>query len=188
MANYSGIERLLGLPEGSTEQGERDVKELLAKGVKDKTKELEKKATQLDTLDNMASSDLVKAGFTLESLEQDKVTIRTEAFEVYRIAKTLLERYKEQIDSLVDVNDRMWLAGGKMVDSVVGSLDKLTNMILKFKQEEELKNLTVLDENDDGSKEMTPGDWMNFVNEVRDDDDDDDTDAVEGEIIESEDK
>jgi len=89
---------------------------------------------------------------------------------------------------LVDVNDRMWLAGGKMVDSVVGSLDKLTNMILKFKQEEELKNLTVLDENDDGSKEMTPGDWMNFVNEVRDDDDDDDTDAVEGEIIESEDK
>jgi len=72
MANYSGIERLLGLPEGSTEQGERDVKELLAKGVKDKTKELEKKATQLDTLDNMASSDLVKAGFTLELLYAQK--------------------------------------------------------------------------------------------------------------------
>ena len=184
MANYSGIERLLGLPEGSTEQGEKDVKELLAKGVQEKTKDLERQMNQLDTLDTMASSDLVKAGFSLESLERDKVTIRTEAFEVYRIAKTLLERYKEQIDGLVDVNDRMWLAGGKMIDSVVGSLDKLTNMILKFKQEEEMKNLTVLDENEDGSKEMSPDDWISFIKEVRDDDTGDDSDAVEGEIVE----
>lgn len=181
MANYSGIERLLGLPEGSTEQADRDIQQLLTKGVQQKTNQLEKQITKIETLDTMASSELVKCGISLEKLEMDKVTIRNEAFEVYRIAKALLERYKQQVDGLIDVNDRMWASGGKMIEAVVGSLDKLTTMILKFKQEEEMKALTMVKESDDGSKEMSASDWISFIKEVKNSE----VEGIEGEVIDN---
>lgn len=181
MSNYTGIERLLGLPEGSTEQADKDIQQLLARGVQQKTTQLEKQVNKIDTLDNMATSELVKCGISVEKLEMDKVIIRNEAFEVYRIAKALLERYKQQVDGLIDVNDRMWASGGKMIEAVVGSLDRLTTMILKFKQEEEMKALTMVKDNDDGSKEMSATDWISFIKEVKNSE----IEGIEGEVIDN---
>jgi len=168
---FSGIERLLNLPQGSTKEIDPDkAGEVLGKGVVKKTKDLTKNMKKCETLDKMSSADLVKCGIDIESLEADKLTIRNESFEVYRIAKALLEKYHNDVKDMVDVNDRMYLAGGKLIDSVTGSLDKLTNMILKFKQEEEMRRLTTAGEDDDdGRKEMSTHQWIDFVDEVKDD-------------------
>ncbi len=176
MSDYSALERLLGLPEGSTEgSSESKLTPMLTDGVKDKTSELEERMKTVDTLDNLSSTELTKNGFSMEVLENDKVTLRNEAYEVYHIAKSILKRFKEDIDERVDIGDRMYTAGGKIIDSVTGSIDKLNNMLMKFRQEEELKGLAILQEdNNNSSKEMSPQDWMNFVNEVRDKEEDDD--------------
>ena len=171
MSDYSAFERLLGLPPGSTAQGEDELKPLLTTGIKTKTTELVKKLDQIEVLSDMPQAELVKRGFDLEVLEQDKVRIRTEAFEVYAIAKSLLTGFKEQIDRSVNPNDRMWLAGAKLVDSLTGSLDKLLNMTIKFRQEEELKGLTLVGkEEEKATKTMSAKDWLEFVKSVKEDD------------------
>lgn len=190
MSDYSALERLLGLPEGSTEgSDEKQVAPLLSKGVKNKTNELETRMKKVDALDDLAPSELVKSGLSMELLEQDKVTLRNEAFEVYRIAKSILERFKEDMDERVDIGDRLYTAGGKIIESVSGSLDKLSNMLIKFRQEEEMRSLSIVDENENGTKQMTPQDWMDFVNQVRSEDEDDDEPAgivQDAEIIDEE--
>ena len=171
MSDYTGLERLLGLPEGSTQgSSEEKVAPILTKGVKDKTSELEIRLKKVDALDDMAPSELVKNGLSMDLLEQDKVTLRNEAFEVYGIAKSILERFKEDIEERVDIGDRMYTAGSAVISSVSGSLDRLNNMLMKFRQDEEMKGLSILDEDENTSKQMTPQDWMAFVNEVRDED------------------
>lgn len=172
---YDAIERLLGLPEGSTTQSEDKLRPVLVNGVKNKTKELVNKASELEVLNDMSSTDLIKSGFNLEDLERDKVRIKIEAFEVYDISRSLLDRFKEQIDASVNPDDRMWASGAKLIDSVTGSIDKLTNMILKFKQEEEMKGLTLVGEEDSKSKSMSPQDWMAFIKEVKVEDDSNDS-------------
>jgi hypothetical protein len=165
---FDAIERLLGLPPGSTSQSEEKIGATLANGVKNKTKELVEKSHELEVLGSLPSSELVKSGFDIAELEQDKVRIKSEAFEVYEISKALLDGFKTQLDGLVNPSDRMWTAGAKLIDSVTGSLDRLTNMILKFKQEEEMKGLTIVGENEQTSKPMTPQDWIAYIKEVKD--------------------
>jgi hypothetical protein len=160
---YNAIEKLLGLPEGSTTLGEDHLKPLLTKGVANKTKELIEKTNELQVLEKMPVPELVKAGFSIEELEQDKVFIRTEAFQIYDIAKKLLESYQSSLDSIVVPNDRMWTAGAKLIDSITNSLDKITNIILKFKQEEEIKGIPLMNEEDNKSKTMTPEDYNKWV-------------------------
>lgn len=176
--DYLAFERLLGLPPGSTAQGEEELRPLLADGIKNKTNELTKKATQLDVISSMSTADIVKTGFSLETLEDDKIKIRNETFEVYTIARALLDGYKTQMDRAVNPNDRMWMAGAKLVDSVTGSLDKLLNMTMKFRQEEEMKGMTLVKESEKSTREMTPKSWFEFIKQVKET-----PDAEIGEII-----
>ena len=178
--DYSAFERLLGLPAGSTAKGEDELRPLLADSLKTKTNELVKDNTKLEVLTNLPTSDLIKHGFNLDSLEEDKIRIRNESFEVYEIARSLLNGYKTQMDRAVNPNDRMWMAGAKIVDSVAGSLDKLLTMTMKFKQEEEMKGMTLVKDEGNSTKEMTTKDWMNFIKSVKDMPDED-----VGQIIEN---
>lgn len=164
---YEGIESLLGLPKGSTQKSEDELRPLLVNGVKQKTDALQKDVSRMQVLSEMKSPDLIKSGFDVETLEQDKIRLRTEAFEVYDISRALLERFKEQIDTAVNPSDRMWASGAKLIDSVTSSIDKLTGMILKFKQEEEMKGLAVISEEESANKSMSPDDWMAFVEKAK---------------------
>jgi len=177
MSDYTGLERLLGIPEGSTAgSSESQVAPILTKGVKNKTLELEARMKKVDALDTMAPSDLVKNGLSMELLEQDKVMLRNEALDVYQIAKSILVSFKEDMDERVEIGDRLYTAGSAIISSVSGSLDRLNNMLIKFRQEEDIKGLTILgEEEDNSSKQMTPQDWMAFVNEVRDGDEEEDS-------------
>lgn len=189
MANYSALEHLLGLPEGSTEGSDSsDVAPILTQGVKNKTSELEVRLKEVDVLDTLAPSELVKNGLSLELLEQDKVTLRNEAFEVYGIAKSILVRFQEDMEERVDIGGALYTAGGAVISSVSGSLDRLSNMLIKFRQEEEMKGMTILGEEDDGSKQMTPQDWVAFINEVKAEDDTEEPTGIieEAEVIDEE--
>jgi len=177
--DYSAFERLLGLPAGSTARGEDELRPLLADSLKTKTNELVKDNTKLEVLSSMSTSDLVKHGFNLDSLEEDKVRIRNESFEVYEIARSLLNGYKTQMDRAVNPNDRMWMAGAKIIDSVTGSLDKLLTMTMKFKQEEEMKGMTLVNDDGKSSKEMTTKDWMDFIKTVKEMPDDEMSEIIE---------
>jgi hypothetical protein len=180
MADYTAFERLFGLPEGSTEGNDiNKIAPVIAKGIKDTTNQIEKAVKRVDTLEAMAPSELVKHGITLEILEQDKIDIRERAWKTYNIAEKILERYEADVTRLTEINDRMYTAGGKLIEAVTGSLDKLYGIIQKIRQEEEMKNLTIIQE-DDESKVMTTADWRTFIESVSDDD----IDAKDAEIIE----
>lgn len=172
---FSGIERLLGLKPGSTKEIDPNdvgkVQKVLTTAVSNKTTQLVKDLKKVDTLTtNMSAGDLVKCGMTIESLEADKLTIRNEAFEVYRLCKTLLEKYMSDVNEQIDTNDRMYTAGFNGMTAATNSLEKLSNMIMRFKQEEEIKGLNVVENNEAGvpKKEFTPEDWIKFVDAVRD--------------------
>ena len=171
---FSGIERLLGLKQGSTKKIDPNdvgkVTKVLTTAVSKKTNQLEKDLKKVDTLTTkMSTADLVKCGMSIESLEADKVTIRNEAFEVYRICKTLLGKYMEDVEEQIDTNDRMYTAGFNGVTAATNSLEKLSNMIMRFKQEEEIKGLNVVENNESGTKEMSTEAWMKFVDGVKGD-------------------
>jgi hypothetical protein len=177
--DYSAFERLLGLPTGSTARGEDELRPLLADSLKNKTNELVKDTTKLEVLSTMSKSELVKHGFNLDTLEEDKVRIRNESYEVYEIARSLLNGYKTQMDRAINPNDRMWMAGAKIIDSVTGSLDKLLSMTMKFKQEEEMKGMTLVKDDGNTTKEMTTTDWMDFIKSVKDMPDEDLSEIIE---------
>jgi len=184
---FSGIERLLGLPQGSTKKIKpEDVGKKLTTAVNKKANTLSKELKKTDALETMSSADLVKCGLSVESLENDKITIRNEAFEVYRITKALYEKYYNDVKDMVDVNDRMYTAGFKGADSIVNTLDKLTNIILRFKQDEEMKQLSILGDDDDGKKDMHPTQWMDFVDHVKENEDEDEN-VKDAEIVEVDD-
>ena len=106
-------------------------------------------------------------------------SVRQEPRETYNIAEKILERYETDITRLTEINDRMYTAGGKLIEAVTGSLDKLYNIVQKIRQEEEMKNLTIIQEDDD-SRVMTTADWRSFIESVSDDE----IDAKDAEIIE----
>ena len=169
---FSGIESLLGIKQGSTAQIDPNdvgkVQKVLTKAVEKKTEEMEKKLKKVDTLSTLPNADLVKCGLSLDMLEEDKVTLRKEAFEVYRICRSLLNKYMEDVEGQIDTSHLMYKAGFDGITSASNSLKTLTEMIMRFKQEEELKNIPLDKENANGNtKEMSPQDWMNFIDEVK---------------------
>jgi hypothetical protein len=165
MDEFSGIERLLGLPDGSTTPNK------VTNAVVKKANELDKKVKQNDLIETKLSpSDMVKMGITMESLEQDRIRIRNDAFEVFRIGKLLLDKFKEDTENLIDMSDRMYTAGFKGIESLVNALDKLNNMIMKFKQEEEMKNLNLIGDTSDGTLDMTPEKMMEFIEHAKNQD------------------
>jgi hypothetical protein len=174
MANeYSLIENLLGLEVGSTNGATPDeITPVLADGVKNKTNELVERLDTTSALSNVPKTELVKSGISLDSLEVDRGLIRNESFEVYRIGKAILTKLYDDIEGQIDVTDRMYASCAKMLDSVNGSLSKLFDMNQKFKQEEEMKGLALMNDlDDDSSLTMTPDQWMDFAEASIEDED-----------------
>ncbi len=183
MQDFSGFERVLNLPIGSTD-GKSDAKAapIIIKGIKDNTEQLVKAVNKIDTLQSMAPNDLVKHGISLDVLEQDKADIRERAWKIYNVAEKVLEKFEGDITNLIGPSDRMYTAGAALISSVAGSLDKLYNIVQKIKQEEEFKNIVTIKE-DDESKVMAPDDWRRFIEGVSDKDDKT-INATDAEIIE----
>jgi hypothetical protein len=166
------LENLFDLPQGSMTNLTPDkVTPTLVDQVKLKTNDLNKQLKKTELLEDLPVSELVKTGLTLDQLEEDKELIRNETFEVYRIGKALLMKIYDDVHNQIGVNDRMYVACAKMLDSVNTSLAKLFEMNQKLKQDVEFKSLTVSGMQDDGkTKSMTPDDWMKWVESTKNSD------------------
>jgi len=181
---FSGIERLLNLPQGSTRNLTPDqAGKVLTKGVKDKADELDKDIDKVNALDTMSGAELVKCGLSLETLEEDKINIRNQLFETQRIGMAILQKYREDTKDQIDVNDRMYLAGFAGVTAMGNVLEKIGNMILKFKQEEEIKNLGLIGEEEDGRIEVSPENLMDFIEAAKEEKDEPEENVQDAEII-----
>lgn len=175
MADVSGLESFLGIPVGSTPSA-RDIPKstikadlVIAKEVKSETAGLAHSLARIELAEKMTPSDIVKFGISVEDLENDKVRIREQAIKVHDIAMRLLARYEDEVNNLVDVNDRMWASGAKLIDSVTGSSDKLLNMALKLTQDAQMKSMMQpeAESEDTKEKDMSPSDWISFIEEVQ---------------------
>lgn len=166
------LESLFDLPEGSMTTLTPDkVTPTLVDQVKLKTNDLNKQLKKTELLEEMPVSELVKTGITIDQLEEDKEMIRNETFEVYRIGKALLMKIYDDVKNQIGVNDRMYTACAKMLESVNTSLAKLFEMNQKMKQDAEFKSLTISGMQDDGkTKSMTPDDWMKWVEATKETD------------------
>lgn len=162
------LETILNLPIGSMSNLTPDqITPIMVDQVKVKTNDLSKQLKKTETLSDLPVSELVKNGITIDQLEEDKHLIRNETFEVYRIGKALLMKLYDDVKNQIGVNDRMYLACAKMLDSVNTSLAKLFEMNQKMKQDAEFKAMTVSGMEEGTSKSMTPDDWMKWVESSR---------------------
>ena len=91
MSDYSAFERLLGLPPGSTAQGEDELKPLLTTGIKNKTTDLVKKLDQIEVLTDMPQAELVKRGFS--------------TFKIRYTSKAILQRHKHPESLISTLHD-----------------------------------------------------------------------------------
>lgn len=163
------LETLFQMPPGSFSSIEKDkVTNVLVNKVTQKTSALSDQLKTNDTLSNLPVPDLVKNGIDLDQLEQDRVLIRNEAFEVYRIGKALLTKLYNDVKDQIGVNDRMYTACSKMIDTVNNSLIRLFEMNQKLKQDEEFRALTSnVDGNQDGTRNMSTDEWMEWVEKAK---------------------
>lgn len=163
------LEAQFNLPAGAmTDLSPDKLTSTLVDQVKIKTNDLSKQLKKTETLSDLPIPELVKCGLTIDQLEEDKELIRNETFEVYRIGKALLIKIYDDVKNQIGVNDRMYVACAKMLDSVNTSLAKLFEMNQKMKQDAEFKSLTVSGMQDDGkTKSMTPDDWMQWVESAK---------------------
>jgi hypothetical protein len=171
MANeiqFKMLENLLNLKEGQLDVIDSDnMTSFLTNSVKDKTDSLNQSLNQNNYLKTLPECDLVQKGLTLAELESDRQLIRDETFQVYRIGKALLVKLYDDVKDQVNVNDRMYTAIAKMLDSVNTSLAKLFEMNSKMKQEVEFKAIASGNDTNDNSKTMTIDDWMNWVDSAK---------------------
>jgi len=165
------LESAFGLTPGSlTNITPDNLTPILADNVKSKTNELTKQLKKHETLTDLPVAELVKNGISLEQLEDDRLMLRNEAFEIYRIGKALLMKLYKDVENQIGVNDRMYTACAKMLDSVNGSVIKLFEMNQKLKQDEEFKVIaSVAGDDSDKSKTMSTQQWLDWVDAVKDD-------------------
>lgn len=165
------LENVFGLTPGSLSNlTPDDLTPVLADNVKTKTLELTKQLKKNDALVDMPSSELVKNGISLEQLEDDRKMLRNEAFEVYRIGKALLMKLYKDVENQIGVNDRMYTACAKMLDSVNNSVIKLFDMNQKLKQDEEFRAISMVSGDiDDKTKTMSTQQWIEWVEASKDD-------------------
>lgn len=168
--DFSSIEKLLGLEEGSTNAG---LPTSLANKIEEKTKELTDAMDKVTTIKNLPPSELLKTGMSLEELEDDRRQIVTEAKFIYDISKKLLQKMWDDIKDKIVVPDRMYDAASKLVASVTASNKSLRDINTQYRQEEEMRQMAEIsskEETTDGDgkkKRLAPSDITLLINENR---------------------
>lgn len=157
---FTALEEKLKLPIGSTKEALEPHKQL-TKRIDIKTQKLEADLKLIKAQEKMSETGLTK--LTPEVFDRDRLKVREEAHRLYDISKNFLDKLQEQVDSTLDVSDKMWSAVSSMISSVTNSLEKLVNITVKLRQEEELRSIELqkvedakkaLD--DDGTIELVP--------------------------------
>lgn len=136
---YSELETRIGVPLGSTAKA-------LSEGKKPDivTKMQISTGNLAGEIKNIAvKPEAATGGYDLNTLDDDKARIRRETFEMYDIAKQMMQALHQQINDAINPSDKMWASAAKMVESVSSTLKNLLDMTVKLRQEEDLKQISI---------------------------------------------
>ena len=159
---FTALEEKLRLPIGSTKEGIEETKQMVNQ-IKAKSQIFETKGTAL-----LAQEKLGK--LTPEQHFAECARIRAQANRLYDISSNLMDKLNDQVESSLDMSDKMWSAVSSMISSVGQSLERLLKVTQELRKEEDLlameikniedaKNLT----NDDGTIDATPDDMNKLI-------------------------
>ena len=177
MDKNTDLEKLLGLPIGSTRNGEKDLNNTIARGIARKTKELVDEDSKLSGAERLHTTELVKYGYTKEGIEEGKALVMEQATQTIDIARALVDKFMDEILGQYSPGDKLYTAGAKLVDSLTNSISSLSAIVLKMEQQEQKKKELELKEQEkkeietraDGTKvaSMGPKEWLDFVRGVQ---------------------
>lgn len=163
---FSALEEKLKLPLGSTKEGLEESRQMVNR-IKVNAQMLEAGHSQIKLQDSLSGSS---GPITPEMLDMDRMKIREQAHQLYDIAKAFLDKLQVQINTTVDISDKMWASVASMISSVTGTLDKLFQLTIKIRQEEELRAITIQKDanekkalSEDGIIEETPDEMNRLI-------------------------
>lgn len=145
---FTALEEKLRLPLGSTKEGIEETKQMVHK-IQAKTQIFETKGTAL-----LAQEKLGK--LTPEQHFAECARIRAQANRLYDISSNLMDKLNDQVESSLDMTDKMWSAVSSMISSVGQSLERLLKVTHELRKEEDLLAMEVKSIED--AKELTNND------------------------------
>lgn len=159
---FTALEEKLKLPIGSTKEGIEETKQMVRK-IQAKTAIFETKGTAL-----LAQEKLGK--LTPEQHFAECARIRAQANRLYDISSNLMDKLNDQVESSLDMTDKMWSAVSSMISSVGQSLERLLKVTQELRKEEDLLAMEVKEAedakklaNDDGTMNATPDDMNKLI-------------------------
>ena len=159
---FTALEEKLRLPIGSTKEGINETKQMVNQ-IKAKSQIFETKGTAL-----LAQEKLGK--LTPEQHFAECARIRAQANRLYDISSNLMDKLNDQVESSLDMSDKMWSAVSSMISSVGQSLERLLKVTQELRKEEdllamEIKNIEDAKKltNDDGTMDATPEDMNKLI-------------------------
>ncbi len=177
MDKNTDLEKLLGLPIGSTRNGEKDLNNTIARGIVRKTKELVDEDSKISGAEKLHTTEMVKYGYTKEGIEEQKALIVEQSTQTIEIARALVDKFMDEILGQYSPGDKLYTAGAKLVDSLTNSISSLSAIVLKMEQQEQKKRelelkaneKKAIETNEDGTKvaNMSPREWIDFVRSVQ---------------------
>lgn len=132
---FTALEEKLRLPLGSTKEGIEETKQMVHK-IHAKTQIFETKGTAL-----LAQEKLGK--LTPEQHFAECARIRAQANRLYDISSNLMDKLNDQVESSLDMTDKMWSAVSSMISSVGQSLERLLKVTQELRKEEDLLAMEV---------------------------------------------
>lgn len=132
---FTALEEKLRLPLGSTKEGIEETKQMVHK-IQAKTQIFETKGTAL-----LAQEKLGK--LTPEQHFAECARIRAQANRLYDISSNLMDKLNDQVESSLDMTDKMWSAVSSMISSVGQSLERLLKVTQELRKEEDLLAMEV---------------------------------------------
>lgn len=159
---FTALEEKLKLPIGSTKEGIEETKQMVRK-IQAKTAIFETKGTAL-----LAQEKLGK--LTPEQHFAECARIRAQANRLYDISSNLMDKLNDQVESSLDMTDKMWSAVSSMISSVGQSLERLLKVTQELRKEEDLLTMEIKEAedakklaNDDGTMDATPDDMNKLI-------------------------
>ena len=159
---FTALEEKLRLPLGSTKEGIEETKQMVRK-IQAKTQIFETKGTAL-----LAQEKLGK--LTPEQHFAECARIRAQANRLYDISSNLMDKLNDQVESSLDMSDKMWSAVSSMISSVGQSLERLLKVTQELRKEEDLLTMEIKNiedakklTNDDGTMDATPDDMNKLI-------------------------
>lgn len=159
---FTALEEKLRLPLGSTKEGIEETKQMVHK-IQAKTQIFETKGTAL-----LAQEKLGK--LTPEQHFAECARIRAQANRLYDISSNLMDKLNDQVESSLDMTDKMWSAVSSMISSVGQSLERLLKVTQELRKEEDLLAMEVKSiedakklTNNDGTVEATTDEMNKLI-------------------------